>query len=1038
MTYHRRDPYSLELTPELAEYFQPELAEYFEQASMMGGFHATPTLDLGEELTAREMQIYLNELGYKGKAGKALAEDNVWKAADTESMGRLQTATYRQQGKNVSAEPIEGSSSRLLVFPSSFASQVRSRLALTPRAKQPMPGGQAQAANQVTATVVSLQKELNRRSFKGKNGKALTEDGLYGQNTVFAFQAFAKKNGVPQVISQVDKKTAKIDLGAYQKLLNTTAAPQPAPQPAQKPAQGQKAPATTANQAVPVKDVQALLVRLGEPSTKDMTDGLWGKKTEAAWKKRAQGQKLDPAITRLGPQTANVVTATLERLRALAGGGAAPKPVAQPGTSGKGKVSVADVQRIVVALGEPATKDMTDGLWGKKTQAAWQKQAKARKLDASIEKIDGKNARVSEATFQALNQAAKATPPKAVLVPIQVKDVQRLVVALGQPKTKDLSDGLWGVKTQAAWSTEAQKRGLDPTIQKVDKDTARVAETTQKALEAAAKGTKPVQPAKPTDDKKAAPKPALALQNVAVKDIQRVVVALGAPKTKNLSDGLWGNDTAKAWKDAASRRGLSGQIEKVDGKTARVLQVEYKALNDATKKPEPKKADAKKAEPKPKPVVTDQGTKVMVDVSRGVIPTAVNRLRGVSALTEKSADKDLAKAWGEEAKKRKLDPAITFQKDQARVEATTAKVLATEAQKKPAPIPAGLVDVMLTTVQKALNAQAGKAAVDVSGKWDAKTEAGTLKMLGTTKDKLTPRLTAKKNALRLEPELARKIGELAKSWDQMEKDRKALEAQRAQLVTVRVDELQRALNAFKGFSDESAVPITGSWDAKTKAAYIAFAKVPQNAEAAVDKLVLADKKSIQLSPNASKTVEGLATKWETAQAERAAQESGQKAAETAQKTATTAEQTQSAAQEAATTAKDVNTPAQKVQEGEPFYVTGQGPATEQQPAQQPGQPAQQPVQQQQQTDVSPQYSNVINFPGGGGAAPAVVTEAPLPPPGGESPPALPPAPAPTDTPVPAPAAGLSPMVWVAVAGVLGLAFWWFTQDSTKALPADAA
>jgi len=1024
-------------------YHSDPLLEYFGHAAAQGGFSAAaPTLDPGDtSLSARDVQIFLNESGYKQTSGKPLVEDGVWKKVDQDSMSRYAAATLRANNKDVSAEPMAGNT-KMYVFPSSFGQQIRAKLQFIPRWKQtaaqpaktttpaPVTGG-----GLVSASVLMLQKELNKRGFKGKNGKVLAEDGTYGANTAFAFQAWAKANKLPAAISADGKDHAKIELAAYQKIntptagtASTSGASGTKPVTTQPPKPPPKPAAATVAVSKPVAEIQHIVITLGTPSSKDLTDGLWGKKTAAAWQAQAKAHKLDATITRIDGKTASVNTHTFEVLSAGASPTGPTTPVSQPG-GGLSPAPVADIQRIVIALGTPSNKDLTDGKYGKKTEAAWQAQAKAHQLDPTIQRVDGTHAKVNSATFQALNAASKNKPAAQHLVPILVRDVQKIVIALGTPATKDLSDGLWGQKTVTAWQKQAGDRKLDATIEKVDGKTARVVEATQKALEAAA--------VQKTSKKTPPPAPDTSKVHKSVADIQRIVVALGVPKSKPLSDGLWGSATVEAWKKVATARKLTGQITKVNGKTASVLKSEYDVLDAAAKGQGGHAVPPKPPTPQPK----TEGNKVVVEVTRGVIPTAINRLRGVAALSDKSKDADLAKAWQEETKKRHLDPTITFPaKDKAKVEAAAIQAISAEALKKPAPVPAGLVDVIITTVQKAENASAGKSVVGVTGKWDKTTEELAIKMLGAPKAQIDARLNGKKTALRLEPDLAKKVGALAKAWDDSEKKRKAAEATAQNLVTVHVDELQRALNANKGLADDSFLPITSVWDAKTKAAYIQFAQVPKAAESAVDKLVSADKKTVRLSPKAANAVDQLATKWEQAQAQVAADQSAKDAAAKAAQNGASAAAATQAAQDASQTAAAVNTPATPAtpQTLPTEYVTGQAPDS--------GMTVQQPPSN---------YSNVINFPGTQqptqetqvipGPAPAIVPDvAPPPVPMTDQP--VPPAPvappAPDAPPAPAPASGplgLPIWVWIGAGAVVLGGIWWLsTQDPNKQLPAEAS
>lgn len=54
-----------------------------------------------------------------------------------------------------------------------------------------------------------FQSDLNRIGFKGANGKPLVEDGLWGQNTLFAQQAFQRQKGLP-VTGTFDRDAANL------------------------------------------------------------------------------------------------------------------------------------------------------------------------------------------------------------------------------------------------------------------------------------------------------------------------------------------------------------------------------------------------------------------------------------------------------------------------------------------------------------------------------------------------------------------------------------------------------------------------------------------------------------------------------------------------------------------------------------------------------------------------------------------------------------------------------------------------------------
>lgn len=78
------------------------------------------------------------------------------------------------------------------------------------------------------------------------------------------------------------------------------------------------------------------------------------------------------------------------------------------------KLSVANAQTILRRLGAPLEQD---GLFGPKTQYAWQKAARARKLTETFARVDGRTAAVSQKTAQALAALAKATPQRRAPAP---------------------------------------------------------------------------------------------------------------------------------------------------------------------------------------------------------------------------------------------------------------------------------------------------------------------------------------------------------------------------------------------------------------------------------------------------------------------------------------------------------------------------------------------------------------------------------------------------------------------------------------------
>lgn len=71
-------------------------------------------------------------------------------------------------------------------------------------------------------------------------------------------------------------------------------------------------PPVPTQQDVSVSNLQSVLVRRGYKSIKK--DGLYGPKTELAWKALANGNKLSPMISRVGPKVARVAKDTYTTL----------------------------------------------------------------------------------------------------------------------------------------------------------------------------------------------------------------------------------------------------------------------------------------------------------------------------------------------------------------------------------------------------------------------------------------------------------------------------------------------------------------------------------------------------------------------------------------------------------------------------------------------------------------------------------------------------------------------------------------------------
>jgi len=318
--------------------------------------------------------------------------------------------------------------------------------------------------------------------------------------------------------------------------------PLPAPKPDAKP---------TGTTTVAVASAQAVLNKLGATLK---PDGLYGPKTKAAWEKAAKARKLAPDFMRHDGEHARVVGATAAALKAAAAkapkpgpvviadpdappvddaerkaaeqaarealeaekkkaaeqgttppGPVVPKPAPKPATPEQAKVGVSSAQSALNKLGA-ALK--LDGLYGPKTAAAWDAEAKKRKLATGFVKLDAKTARVAKATAVAIQaasivaeaeketgQKAKPVAPKPAPAPAPkpvAKPAAESVVATVLEAQRKLNaqgaalkeDGLYGPKTRDAWGDLAAKHGVSSRFEKVDAKNVRIDSQTAKKFDA--------------------------------------------------------------------------------------------------------------------------------------------------------------------------------------------------------------------------------------------------------------------------------------------------------------------------------------------------------------------------------------------------------------------------------------------------------------------------------------------------------------------------------------------------------------------------
>ncbi len=362
-------------------------------------------------------------------------------------------------------------------------------------------------------------------------------------------------------------------------------------------------------------------------------------------------------------------------------------------------------------------------------------------------------------------EAPKPTAPaQSGMVQKSVSQIQAVLHALGVAKTTANSDGKFGSTTQKQWAAEAQKRGMNPGIDRASATSAWVNQGTYDVLsglktrtqattvpmptparpawqqrldanQAAANAARPTPSAAPVPVPVApravaapAPAPTVAGVTKTVAELQAIVLRLGAQRTKALTDGLWGAATVAAWQSAARSRGLPTTIVKTDAKRAKVPQQTFDQLVSAT----PASSAAVPATTPAAAVTTPAPS------AAGLIDKSVSELQSIlhSFVAKTKANSDglfgptTQKQWVAEAQKRGLDK--TF----ARVSGSVARVSgetytrlkAAAVAAKPAASSATAMPstadsfVTILTVQKGLNGTGIKPMLDTDGVWGPRTQ----------------------------------------------------------------------------------------------------------------------------------------------------------------------------------------------------------------------------------------------------------------------------------------------------------------------------
>ena len=130
----------------------------------------------------KTLQRLLAALGYKGKDGKALSIDGVFGGNTTYAVKAYQTAS------KLTADGIVGSATWKAMLGAGYATSVNNT------AKVSLGYLAASGYANATAQVKTLQRLLAALGHKGKDGKALSVDGVFGGNTTYAVKSYQTAN----------------------------------------------------------------------------------------------------------------------------------------------------------------------------------------------------------------------------------------------------------------------------------------------------------------------------------------------------------------------------------------------------------------------------------------------------------------------------------------------------------------------------------------------------------------------------------------------------------------------------------------------------------------------------------------------------------------------------------------------------------------------------------------------------------------------------------------------------------------------------
>lgn len=387
-----------------------------------------------------------------------------------------------------------------------------------------------------------------------------------------------------------------------------------------------------------VADLQNILIKLGwkattipRPGAKDF--GLFGSKTAGAWGQSAAGRKLNPTFQRASATEAYVDPNTLAALFTAAAGGAATTPArpqtvpapaiqqtvapAQPLTAMNTVTKGArEVSNLLYAVGWTTAKLPKTEVYTQKLANAWATSAKLRNMPVELKPTTSAGlVFVHKDTFDRIaadavkGKVVKDAPVKDVVIAgtlvHPVLHLQELLYGVGWTKKKLAKDGKYGPQTKKAWGVSAKTRKLPELFERVDGNTARVAQATYDKIKADAQ-LAPV----PTPYVPPKPEPVVpAGQEILIKpvaDTQNVLIGLGwksttIPRPGVKDFGLFGPKTKAAWESSAKRRGLDTLFERVDGKTVKVSTKAYVAMLEEVKRSKSKGKDKPAPTPGPAP-----------------------------------------------------------------------------------------------------------------------------------------------------------------------------------------------------------------------------------------------------------------------------------------------------------------------------------------------------------------------------------------------------------------------------------------------------